>query len=50
MNREFARLAEAGDTVSGRVAGEISPQQSEPVLLWEQAGWRLVIILVEALE
>lgn len=43
-------LANAGDTASGRVAGRVSQNQSDPVLLWEQDGLRYVIILAATLD
>jgi hypothetical protein len=39
-------LAGVGNTISGKIAGEIA-KRSEPVLLWEQAGIRFVITLEE---
>ncbi len=44
------QLAQAGDSVSGKVAGAIAKKQSEPVLIWEQAGLRFVITLDELLD
>ncbi len=43
-------LARIGDTVSGRVAGDVAHSKSDPVLLWEQNGLRFVIILSDALD
>ena len=44
------QLAQAGDSVSGKVAGAIAKKQSEPVLIWEQAGLRFVITLETLLD
>ena len=41
-------IARAGQTLSGKVAGEVAKGRSEPVLLWEQGGVRFVITLDEA--
>ncbi|NUM48751.1 MAG: hypothetical protein HUU38_28930 [Anaerolineales bacterium] len=44
------QLSQAADSVSGKVAGTIAKKQSEPVLLWEQAGFRFVIPLESLLD
>ena len=44
------QLAHAGDSVSGKVAGAVAKKQSEPVLIWEQAGLRFVITLETLLD
>ncbi len=40
----------AGDTVTGKVAGAIAKKQSNPVLLWEQTGLRYVLTLETLLD
>ncbi len=41
-------LAQAGDTVSGKVAGEVAKEsKSEAVFLWEQAGLRYIMTDLE---
>ncbi|MCP4425609.1 MAG: hypothetical protein GY803_14030 [Chloroflexi bacterium] len=41
-------LAQAGDTVSGKVAGEVAKEsKSEAVFLWEQAGLRYIVTGLE---
>jgi hypothetical protein len=36
-------LTKAGDKVTGKVAGEVAKNQTNPVFLWEQSGFRFVI-------